>query len=189
MGFFSVGDAVEVIGHEDGFWGSYYEATIIKQQTEQEEEVLIEYKTLVDDDKVLIQEPMNVRFLRPAPPEIEVSKFKINDEVDVLANDGWWVGRVTQVFPYRHRFTGSDRTRCNVWFDSTQEEIDYQQKKLRVHQDWDSNGNWVEKEKHDTGTRKRRFEDDGSSVLQQGSKKIHSEGVSVCTTSLMVEIF
>ncbi|MCL7051866.1 hypothetical protein MKW94_001201 [Papaver nudicaule] len=133
MGYFSVGDSVEVVGHEDGFWGSYYEAKIIKQT--EECEFLVEYQTLEDDDKNLIQDTVDVKYLRPVPPQISKvssAKFKFNDAVDVWANDGWWVGRVMQVVPHKHKYTGSDRTRVFVWFDSTQEEIDYQLCKLRV---------------------------------------------------------
>ncbi|MCL7048779.1 hypothetical protein MKW94_001895 [Papaver nudicaule] len=190
MGFFSVGDSVEVVGHEDGFWGSYYEAKIIKQT--EECEFLVEYQTLEDDDKNLIQDTVEAKYLRPVPPQISKvssSKFKFNDAVDVWANDGWWVGRVMQVVPHKHKYTGSDRTRVFVWFDSTQEEIDYQLCKLRVHQDWDINGDWVlmkKQEDNNRSSKKRsRFGDDydsSSSVLQQqGSKKIfHTDGV--CTS-------
>ncbi|MCL7022683.1 hypothetical protein MKW94_020743 [Papaver nudicaule] len=184
MGYFSVGDSVEVVGHEDGFWGSYYEAKIIKQTEEQEcDQFLVEYQTLEDDDKNLIQQTVNAKYLRPVPPKIQGSaKFKLNDQVDVWANDGWWVGRVMQVVPHKHKYTGSDRTRVFVWFDSTQEEIDYQLCKLRVHQDWD-NGDWVSKKQEDN-TKKRRFGDDYDSTpvfQQQGSKRIfHTDGV--CTS-------
>ncbi|MCL7046794.1 hypothetical protein MKW94_018907 [Papaver nudicaule] len=195
MGYFSVGDSVEVVGHEDGFWGSYYEAKIIKQSEEEQEgdQFLVEYQTLEDDDKNPIQQTVNAKYLRPVPPQISkvsaAAKFKLNDAVDVWANDRWWVGRVMQVVPHKHKYTGSDRTRVFVWFDSTQEEIDYQLCKLRVHQDWDINGDWVlMKKQEDNNTKKRsRFGDDyessSSSVLQQqqGSKKIfHTDGV--CTS-------
>ncbi|KAI3834597.1 hypothetical protein MKX03_029122, partial [Papaver bracteatum] len=89
MGSFCEEDEVEIIGHEEGFGGSYYEAGIIKQ-TEKEDEYLIEYKTLLEDKKegykevteqkedVLVQEIVNVKYIRPLPPKVEVSKFKID---------------------------------------------------------------------------------------------------------------
>ncbi|KAI3956755.1 hypothetical protein MKX01_039550 [Papaver californicum] len=191
MGSFCDGDAVEIIGHEDGFWGSYYEAKIIKQ-TEKVDEFLIEYKTLLEDDenKKLIQETVNVKYIRPAPPQIQVSKFKIDDEVDVFDYDGWWVGRVTHVSTNRNKYTGTVHTRCYVWFDSTNQEIDYQFSKLRVHQEWANNGCWIKQEKKTT-RKKRNFIQDSSSVLHQGSsKKIHTGiGTEGCSSSSTVEIY
>ncbi|RZC47580.1 hypothetical protein C5167_040523 [Papaver somniferum] len=186
MGSFCEEDEVEILGHEEGFWGSYYEAKIIKQ-TEKEDEYLIEYKTLLEDkkvtgegedtvitdgaEKVFLQETVNVKLIRPAPPKVEVSKFKIGDEVDVFDYEGWWVGRVTRVSEIRNKYTGTVKIRCYVWFDSTGEEIDYQFDKLRVHQEWTDNGSWVKQEKKTRN--KRKFVKD-SSVLQQETKRIHT---------------
>ncbi|RZC86944.1 hypothetical protein C5167_030296 [Papaver somniferum] len=203
MGSFCHDDQVEIIGHEEGFGGSYYEAKIIKQ-TEKEDEYLIEYKTLLEDDKeednkevterkedVLIQEIVNVKYIRPLPPQVEVSKFKVDDEVDVWALDRWWVGRVTRVSEIRNKYTGTVKIRCYVWFEKSSEtEVDYQVDKLRVHQEWTDNGSWVRQEKK---TRKRKsvgkFVED-SSVLRQQSKKIHTGmGTEIGFPSWTVEIY
>ncbi|KAI3869541.1 hypothetical protein MKX03_012118 [Papaver bracteatum] len=199
MSSFCDGDEVEIIGHEDGLWCSYYEAKIIKQ-TEKEDEFLIEYKTLIEDykedeiteqqkdgAKVFLQETVNVKYIRPAPPKVEVSKFKINDEVDVFDNDGWWVGRVTRVSENRNKYTGRVFIRCYVWFDSTMEEIDYQYCKLRIHQER-TDGIWVKQQNNKTRNKRKLVND--SSVLHQETKKIHAGmGMEVGSSSWTVEIY
>ncbi|KAF6169992.1 hypothetical protein GIB67_034384 [Kingdonia uniflora] len=94
MGGFRAGDQVEVQIEEDGFRGSYYEATVVAPM--ENRGYYIEYKTLLtDDQKRLLREDVDETDIRPVPPEIKVSCFAPLDIVDAFDNDGWWVGKIT----------------------------------------------------------------------------------------------
>ncbi|OVA08048.1 Agenet-like domain [Macleaya cordata] len=132
---FLPGDLVEISSKEDGFLGSYYEATILKPVVVGNmNKYLVEYKTLVtDDEKMFLREIVDATEIRPSPPKIPVSDFNLYDQVDVFANDGWWAGRIV----------GRNLSNYNVYFNrSTRETIGYRFSDLRVHQEWD-NGKWV----------------------------------------------
>ncbi|OVA13635.1 Agenet-like domain [Macleaya cordata] len=132
---FLPGDSVEVSSKEEGFLGSYYEATIIKPVVVgNKNKYLVEYKTLLtDDEKMFLRDIVDATEIRPSPPIIPVSEFHLFDQVDVFANDGWWVGRIT----------GKKLSNYQVYFDrSTGETIGYRFSQLRIHQEWE-NGKWV----------------------------------------------
>ncbi|XP_055823818.1 protein AGENET DOMAIN (AGD)-CONTAINING P1-like [Solanum dulcamara] len=130
MGF-SRGDLVEVESKEDGFLGSYYEAIVVCQPLKKD--YIVQYKTLLKDDHSgPLTEFVTLSELRPVPPEISVSGFNLNDQVDAFGNDGWWVGRIT----------GKIGSKYFVHFESSGDECGYAVSDLRVHQDW-INGKWV----------------------------------------------
>ncbi|OVA08045.1 Tudor-like [Macleaya cordata] len=85
------------------------------------------------DETRLLREIVDASNVRPFPPEIEVSEFSVLDKVDVYANDGWWVGRISAI---------ADSSRYFVYFESTGDELAYPISKLRVHQELE-NGKWV----------------------------------------------
>ncbi|CAI0552065.1 unnamed protein product [Linum tenue] len=124
---------VEVTTDEDGFKGSWFAATIIEPSGE--DEYLIEYKTLTnDDDTEFLRDDIRACNIRPCPPEIIfVDGFKVMDEVDAYYNEGWWVGVIAKVL-----------INCNyvVYFKEYDEEITFKHADLRTHQDW-LNGKWV----------------------------------------------
>ncbi|PIA47389.1 hypothetical protein AQUCO_01400214v1 [Aquilegia coerulea] len=130
MGF-SKGDAVEVNSKQEGFVGSYYEATVLMPY--EKNKYVVQYKTLItDDEKYWLKEVVDASEIRPTPPpKVMVSGFNHHDFVDVYDNDGWWVGRIT----------GRSPTHYSVYFDSTSEELSYPVSKVRVHQEW-INGRW-----------------------------------------------
>ncbi|KAL4587768.1 hypothetical protein LXL04_000642 [Taraxacum kok-saghyz] len=60
---------VEIVGHSDGFWNSYYGAKVLRvDQTK----LRVIYEELIDDDE--------------------------GDDVDVYDQDGWWRGEVVFEF-------------------------------------------------------------------------------------------
>ncbi|CAI0392012.1 unnamed protein product [Linum tenue] len=85
---FTQGMQVEVTTDEDGLKGAWFAATIIEPSGE--DEYLIEYKTLTnDDDTEFLREDIRACNIRPCPPEIiVVDGFKVMDEVDAYYNEG-----------------------------------------------------------------------------------------------------
>ncbi|CAI0402553.1 unnamed protein product [Linum tenue] len=124
---FTKGMQVEVTTDDDGFKGAWFAATIIEPSGE--DEYLIEYKTLTnDDDTEFLREDIRACNIRPCPPEITVvDGFKVMDEVDAYYNEGWWVGVIAKVL-----------INCNyvVYFKEYDEKITFKQADLRPHQDW-----------------------------------------------------
>ncbi|KAK9268808.1 hypothetical protein L1049_000572 [Liquidambar formosana] len=127
-----VGDYVEICSNEDGFLGSYFTAKVLKRVGKYK--FMVEYIDLVcdEDDGKPLTEVVRASYMRPCPPQIQVSGFDVLDKVDAFDNDGWWIGRIT----------GSTGSWYNVYFDSSGDEIPYPVSRLRVHHDWE-NGQWV----------------------------------------------
>ncbi|KAJ4829781.1 hypothetical protein Tsubulata_040853 [Turnera subulata] len=130
---FNRGDEVEVCSKQEGFLGSYYEGTVLKQLGPNS--YALQYKNLVeeDDESRPLVEVVPSEEIRPTPPRIRFGGgFGLHNEVDVFANDGWWVGRITE----------RKGSAYYVYFASTREEIVYHGSLLRIHLDW-VNGKWV----------------------------------------------
>ncbi|KAH7521055.1 hypothetical protein ACOSP7_008788 [Xanthoceras sorbifolium] len=130
---FSKGTLVEVSSDEDGFKGAWFTATIVEPAGR--DKYLIEYESLrTEDDKDFLREEIDTLHIRPCPPEtVMVDRFNRLDEVDALYNDGWWVGVISKVL---------NNSRYIVYFRETNEEMQFEQSDLRLHQDW-INGKWV----------------------------------------------
>lgn len=130
---FSVGTPVEVSSDEDGFQGAWFSATVV--QVVGKGKFLVEYQNLLaDDDTQLLREEVDTLHIRPHPPQTSViGQFSLLEEVDVLHNDGWWVGVVSKVL---------DNSRYGVYFRSSNEELECQHSQLRQHQDW-IDGKWI----------------------------------------------
>lgn len=128
---FRHGDLVEVGSFQEGFLGSYYEGTVIADLP-RDGNYVVQYRTLVTDDySAPLRELATAAEVRPRPPLLMAADYMIHDVVDVFANEGWWVGRIT----------GRVGDNYSVFFDSTGEEIYYPKDLLRIHQDW-INGKW-----------------------------------------------
>ncbi|KAF6136550.1 hypothetical protein GIB67_016006 [Kingdonia uniflora] len=129
---FQEGDRVEVQSKEDGFLGSYYEATVVTAVGKHK--YLVKYKTLLTEDETeSLQEIVDASEVRPTPPEIKsFGAFGLLDVVDAFDNDGWWVGKTTGKGLYKYV----------VYFDKWKIKIGYPPSELRVHQDW-VDGKWV----------------------------------------------
>nr|GLL42197.1 DUF724 domain-containing protein 3 [Ipomoea trifida] len=92
---FRIGDAVEVTSNDEGFVGSYYEATIVGQLTTGDVYV-VEYKNLVTDDfSAPLTENVPLAQIRPQPLQVQSTFFDMYQVVDAFDNDGWWVGQIT----------------------------------------------------------------------------------------------
>ncbi|KDP30488.1 hypothetical protein JCGZ_16167 [Jatropha curcas] len=121
---------VEVCSKEEGFAGSFYEATILNPLYINGNEVFykVEYKNLLEENETepLVENvPQNE--IRPLPPPLSnESGFSVNELVDVFANDGWWFGRIT----------GKRGSYFSVYFPTTCDHIEYHVSLLRPHQDW-----------------------------------------------------
>ncbi|XP_057427342.1 protein AGENET DOMAIN (AGD)-CONTAINING P1 isoform X2 [Lotus japonicus] len=130
---FCVGALVEVSSDEEGFQGAWFSATIVEVM--EQEKFLVEYHNLTDDDGQLLREEIDSLHIRPPPPPENgvVAQFSRLDEVDALHNDGWWVGVISKVL---------GDSKYIVYFRGTNEELEFQQSELRVHQDF-IGGKWV----------------------------------------------
>ncbi|OMO97162.1 hypothetical protein COLO4_14820 [Corchorus olitorius] len=137
MAVFKVGDRIEVCSKEQGFIGSYYEATIVSKLSDGSYRV--RYKNLVEenDHSRLLIEQVSSDEVRPMPPRIIEGKgtqfYSVLDKVDAFDNDGWWVGIVT----------GKDDFKYWVYFETTGDHIAYPVSRLRKHLEWSNNGFWV----------------------------------------------
>ncbi|KAL2483425.1 Plant Tudor-like protein [Forsythia ovata] len=128
---FQRGDQVEIASKEEGFVGSYYEATVVTALVRKE--YIVQYLTLVKDDmSEPLREFVTADEVRPPPPEISVTGFRLYDLVDAFDNDGWWVGKIT----------GRIGNKYFVYFDSSKDELAYDFERLRMHQDL-VDGKWV----------------------------------------------
>ncbi|XVF08078.1 hypothetical protein REPUB_Repub06bG0195000 [Reevesia pubescens] len=136
MAVFYRGDKVEVCSKEEGFIGSYYEATVVSPLIGNTL-YKVEYKNLVDEEdqtRPLI-EVVSADEVRPMPPRTvgETTKiFYYLERVDAFDNDGWWVGNIT----------GKQKSKYFVYFDTTGDEIAYPVSQLRNHLEW-CKSKWV----------------------------------------------
>ncbi|XP_031106320.1 protein AGENET DOMAIN (AGD)-CONTAINING P1-like [Ipomoea triloba] len=131
---FRIGDAVEVTSNDEGFMGSYYEATVVGQLTG--DVYIVEYKNLVTDDfSAPLRENVPLAQIRLQPPQVQSTFFNMYQVVDAFDNDGWWVGQIT----------GEYRNRYYVYFEHFGEETLYHRDNIRIHQDWVQQS-WVSNE-------------------------------------------
>ncbi|CAJ1977863.1 unnamed protein product [Sphenostylis stenocarpa] len=128
-----VGALVEVSSDEDGFSGAWFAATVVEAKGQ--DKFVVEYQTLLaEDDSNLLREEIDALHIRPHPPDTGAhGEFSLLDEVDALYNDGWWVGVISKVLA---------DSKYIVYFRSSNEELEFQQSHLRLHQDW-IHGKWV----------------------------------------------
>ncbi|MED6159229.1 hypothetical protein PIB30_040345 [Stylosanthes scabra] len=86
---FRRGSKVEVIGKEEGFFGSYYEATIVTCLGMGC--YVVQYENLLDDNGLKpLLEVVKLKDLRPIPPnnDANLDGFEVNQRVDVYHNEG-----------------------------------------------------------------------------------------------------
>ncbi|XP_019188148.1 PREDICTED: DUF724 domain-containing protein 6 [Ipomoea nil] len=130
---FHQGMKVEVSSDEEGFKGAWFAATVVKQLDSGN--YVIEYQNLRnDDDTEFLQEEADHLHIRPCPPDIErVNSFKVQEKVDALYNDGWWVGVISKVLKGK---------KYVVHFSNTNELLEFKHVDVRPHQDW-IDGKWI----------------------------------------------
>ncbi|KAK7257361.1 hypothetical protein RIF29_31285 [Crotalaria pallida] len=128
---FSCGDEVEVCCNQPGFFGSYFEATVVSHLDTGL--YVVTYKNLLaDDESKPLTESVYPKELRPIPPRIRTTQFSLHQKVDAFDNDGWWVGEII----------GRNGSEYHVYFASSDEENVYPHDKIRVHREW-VNGEWI----------------------------------------------
>uniref|UniRef100_A0A2N9GD08 Agenet domain-containing protein n=1 Tax=Fagus sylvatica TaxID=28930 RepID=A0A2N9GD08_FAGSY len=129
----SKGTPIEVSSDEDGFAGAWFAATVVNAMGQ--DSYLVEYKSLkTDDNKQLLREEVDIKHIRPRPPNaVVIDNFNINEEVDAFYNDGWWEGVISK------HLKGS---RYKVYFKGTKDYGEFHHSELRSHQDW-IDGTWV----------------------------------------------
>ncbi|GAU14535.1 hypothetical protein TSUD_250770 [Trifolium subterraneum] len=135
---YKVGDKVEVCSKEEGFVGSYYEATIVSCLDNGK--YVICYKNLLkDDESEFLTETLLPKDFRPSPPRVRNPlKFRLNQKVDVFDNDGWWVGKIIS-----EKIFMENSYYYNVYFDYTHQSIYYRCDKIRVHHEMMFSGEWM----------------------------------------------
>ncbi|XP_074314533.1 protein AGENET DOMAIN (AGD)-CONTAINING P1-like [Silene latifolia] len=117
---YNVSDRVEVMFPEAGFVGSFFLATVL---------------LLLDDGHVYVQfhhlltysgffflrDIIEVVNIRPMPPFIGTVEYAVHDLVEVFVNDGWWLGRVIDIYVvdgyYEIHFEGYDEVSFNVFYE------------------------------------------------------------------------
>ena len=114
MDKYFVGMRVEVVGHEEGFWNSYFSAIVLRVDRTK---LRVRYEELIDDNEEYIEEDVAMKHVRPYPPESREVNYRMNvgDDVDVYDREGWWRGEVVFVFDgtgevmvYFHYMAGDD---------------------------------------------------------------------------------
>lgn len=136
---FSQNSQVEVSSDEEGFKGAWFRALVVENPnpssaSKKRKKVLVEYWNLVTEDGAQqLREHVDLGHLRPLPPETPSQDFEVGDIVDADYRDGWWTGVVKKVL-------GNSKYR--VFFENPADIIEFEQKQMRVHQDW-VGGKWV----------------------------------------------
>ncbi|XP_062152149.1 protein AGENET DOMAIN (AGD)-CONTAINING P1-like [Alnus glutinosa] len=125
------GGEVEVCSKQDGFVGSYYAATVIREHGDNS--YAVQYKNLLEEDESRpLIEVVDAEDARPVPPKVLATGFALYEEVDAFDNDGWWVGKIS----------GRKGSKYLVFFDEYGVEIAYPSSQLRAHLEW-VGGKWV----------------------------------------------
>jgi len=61
--------------------------------------LLVDYTVSNNDGTALPDEIVDVKHVRPCPPQASDISFCINDEVEAFQGGGWWLGVITDVHP------------------------------------------------------------------------------------------
>ncbi|KAL4573490.1 hypothetical protein LXL04_020298 [Taraxacum kok-saghyz] len=87
---FTVGNRVEVIGHEDGYWNSYFAAIVVRVD---QHKILVRYEELIDDFRQRLEEEVDIQHIRPYPSVVDHT-ISLGDDVDAFDGAGFWRGKV-----------------------------------------------------------------------------------------------
>ncbi|KAL4584249.1 hypothetical protein LXL04_008844 [Taraxacum kok-saghyz] len=83
MDKYKVGMRVEIVGHSNGFWNSYYGVNFLRVDRTK---LRVRYEELIDDDEEeYIVEDVDLKHIRPYPPEsFDINyRLAVGDDVDV----------------------------------------------------------------------------------------------------------
>ncbi|PIA60947.1 hypothetical protein AQUCO_00300458v1 [Aquilegia coerulea] len=131
---FITGTPVEVRTRDKRCHGAWFPATILKDFDHHL--FLVGYKSLrLSDKEECSKEIVEVRHIRPSPPEIlEKKEFDVFEKVDAYYDCGWWSGKVAEVLA---------GNRYIVHFKHQMKGREFSQSELRCHMEW-SNGKWLQ---------------------------------------------
>ncbi|CAN0890786.1 hypothetical protein LINGRAHAP2_LOCUS16621 [Linum grandiflorum] len=135
VALFQPGDRVEVLGHEEGFQGSRFEAFVVESLDSNLYEV--KYATLIKEEgsPELVTETVSGELMRPYPPSI--GRFKVMGSVEVWVNEGWWAGKVNKIW------VEDGLLMCRVYFGEPYwQEIDYPVSLIRPRLELGDDGTW-----------------------------------------------
>ncbi|RAL47443.1 hypothetical protein DM860_013408 [Cuscuta australis] len=131
---FCNGEKVEVIVGDENQLGQtwYYPALILRPIGNAK--YLVEFRTLKYDHATeLLIHVADALCIRPSPLLQRTDRYRALDDVDAWFINGWRVGRVCKVL---------EGGRYNVYFETTNEILEFRHNGLRPHQDW-INSTWV----------------------------------------------
>ncbi|KAJ4843728.1 hypothetical protein Tsubulata_049481 [Turnera subulata] len=116
---------------EEGFGGAWLVANIAEAVAN--DRYVVQYENIrTEDDADFKKEEFPTSHIRPCPPDLNVDRFKMLEEVDAWYYDAWCVGTVVRVHSSKY----------TVYMMDTGKELQFEHSALRPHQDWIT-GNWV----------------------------------------------
>lgn len=135
-GKFQKGALVEVKTDKQGYERSWYSAIIVRSK--RNGRFLVEYCALKKDDKRRsLREETDAKSIRPGPPLKVDNHYRLLEKVDAWYNDGWREGLISEV---------TTAGKYRVFFEMTQEEMEFDHADLRKHQEW-IDGKWIAADK------------------------------------------
>ncbi|CAN6362857.1 unnamed protein product [Urochloa humidicola] len=154
---FPLGAAVEVRSDEDGFDGSFYEATIVGYHPSGLGYV-IAYATLTRsrDGGSPLREHAAAADVRPRPPPAPPRAFAPHEMVEAFHNDGWWAGVVcaappTVGAPEAESAEERPRRVYKVCFPTSRELLEFEETALRPNRVFRGD-RWVPAAEAESGT-------------------------------------
>ncbi|GJN06649.1 hypothetical protein PR202_ga24401 [Eleusine coracana subsp. coracana] len=132
---FPVGAAVEVRSDDQGFAGSFYEATV-EAHLPDARGYLVAYATLTrrEDGTSPHREHVAAAHVRPRPPRQDL-EFAVHEAVEAFHHDGWWAGVVVRrVQPPAEADGGGEGPRPRAYmvcFPTTREVLEFHEARLR----------------------------------------------------------
>ncbi|CAD6253518.1 unnamed protein product [Miscanthus lutarioriparius] len=140
------GTDVEVRVDDDGFHGSWFEATVLDftpaRGYRHPARYTVKYAHLLaDDDEGVLAEPFAPSHIRPRPPPPPPSpppRFQTHDIVEAFHNEGWWSGIVVSA----PAGSGSGAAGVTVAFPITREVIEFAPGLVRPRRDY-VDGDWI----------------------------------------------
>ncbi|PWA54432.1 agenet-like domain, Agenet domain [Artemisia annua] len=139
------GSKVEVSTDEPGFYGAWYEATILdivplstKNRQKKKMGYLVKYDTLYAegdlDEKLL--ETVDPVFVRPLQPKNDDVEFEVMDVVDCYHRDGWWCGVVIVVIESGDNVKKTYVVKLEDPVEDFVEVFKFEKTQMRLHFDW-----------------------------------------------------
>jgi len=127
---YTKGMQIEVSKVEDNSVVAWLPAVVAK--TIWKNNLLVEYTVSKSGGIALSEEIVDVKHVRPCPPQASAISFCINDEVEAFQGGGWWLGVITEVHP---------ELKYTIKSIHLGVEVQLSQKLLRLRYDW-VDGQW-----------------------------------------------